>query len=720
MRPHSAVLVLLLISFPLTTHAVTLGSEVELATRATDAGDGATSHRAIAPWNDRFYVVWSAPRALMLSVFDNDGRRVDERALLGNIEPLESVIVNDGSRLLVLWSDAVSTRISVLSEGGTLSPSDGVVLGSRGSGLDIAVSANAVLAIWRNGSTLTGTILDQSLQKVASLSDGSFPANAIRAASDGGTFLLTWSGTPDTPGLFARVVRPDASLGTPIVVDSDPQYSAPSIVWNGTQYLIASGTEDGLRMSLVDRDGEPAGTSVLTWPQEHVTHTALASHPFGFLVTAAHWIQPGGTPEVPQPTHLHSFLVSRAGARYSDPAAVSTVGTTNTIPALVSNGLEYFVTWNYSASGSDRSARGTIIHSNGDVLFTDESIPGVTVSHGLRSQRDAQVAHGRGLFLAVWADGVRERNASSVRIARLDQDGRSLDGAGVELYRSEHDPRPSFACGRTRCLAAYQSLDDQQRHSVMGSWISLDGRSISPPFTIVAELSNDYSGVLTSDGENFATVAQSELLVLRPDQSVVATPVPGAPNSSTTRYLLTSNGNGFALFWSDTAVRCVRFDHNGLVTGTTTVLSSPQQSMAVAASGNEFLLVTDGLSGLKISNEGVPIGTTFGIAAARGHTPSVAWTGSSWIVIWREQDLYGMPTEMYATSVSPQGAIGDHTLVTELGGKATVAGGATGGAMLVFPMTLEDGIVGEVDRLVARSIDAHLERTPRRHPVRRP
>lgn len=703
--------------------AMDLGPEVEMTERVVDAGDGLASHRSVAMVNGLFYVTWTADNSLKVAIFDRDGGQLAEHTLVEGTDPFRTLIINDGSRLVLLWADQNSLRISSLTEDGMLVIPGGLKLRQEAYDLDIAAAAGSYLVSWGNGTSLGGLILDRTFATVASFVDQG-GAYRIRAASNGESYLLIWTSSSQPEGLYARRVDPDGTRGAVNLVHGEAGRYTLDVAWNGSHYLAGSAVEPGLGMMLLDEDGVLVGNPVIAWPDVSTVATSLSPHPSGFLVLAEQWGPPSGIPEGPDPSRLFSFIVSPQGVRLTEVLPVSTAYMNNSIPSLVGDGERYFAAWHYSSGGTGFAVRGTIIRGDGEVLFADKRVPGVTISRGVRSQAVGSVARGDHGFLAIWTDAIRERNESSVRFARLDSDGRSMDSAGIELYRSY---QPSLACGRAQCLVVWHIEDEGSAiDGLIGRWISLNGRSISAPFVIGPHYRSSYGGFLATDGENFATVVLSTLHIIRPDQNVDFIPIPRPSDAQLWHERLVSNGSGFLLVSlygrPALSIRAIRFDADGLITNETTLPAAGYSyEFEIASNGSEYLLVNDQLRGLRVSSSGIPLGGYFEISGANGYSPSIGWNGTHWLVAWERHDSFGLPISVHVTKVQRYGGPVE-TREVAAGGRPRIACSDGGESMVIFESWLDPQRYGSVRRVHARVIDPGPRPTPgpRRRGVRRP
>jgi hypothetical protein len=718
-----AIYTLLILAFsPGATGSMMLGPETEVTDRELDAGDGKAGHKALASFDRRFFVVWTTSRSVMLGVFNEFGTRLDERVLVDGVEALEALIINDGSRLLVVWSDQDSIRISPLDHEGDLVIPGGLQIAGHGFDIDIAASSSRVVVIWQADSSLQGVVLDHSLDEVAPLGDVVERTSSPRVASDGESFVLTYADSAAPHGLYARTVGLDGELGPRAVVAADVPRPLPTILWSGTHFVVSYASPEGIHIATLDTENDLSGTPVLAWAADNALRSRLEPHPSGFLVVAETVDPQSGIPEMPWPSQLYSFIVSPDGERLSEVTPVSTIDTISTDPAIARGDDNYFATWNYSAGGSDFAVRGTVIHVDGEVLFADEKIPGLTISRAVRSQESVRVVHGDGVFIALWVERLRDRNELSLRYAPLDSDGRALQGHGIELLRSDFDPLPSIACGDVQCLVAYQvPTASRNIYSLVGRWISTNGRSHSGPFVITPQYLFPYEGLLTSNGETFATVAQSTLHLIHDDGTVATTPIPGDTTRHRILDALTSNGDEFLLLSSYEGqtgiVRAVRFDRDGHIAGESTVLDSAQSELAVTANGTDYLLVTEAVGGLRISATGTPIGGEFAISLTGGWRPSAAWNAQEYVVAW--SDDHETTASLFLAEIAANGVVIGRKPAGR-GSSVALAGGRSGDSMLLYLVDLNAGTGISVFRLQSRTIDALPTPVPRRRGVRRP
>lgn len=253
------------------------------------------------------------------------------------------------------------------------------------------------------------------------------------------------------PAVLDPIVGPEFGMDVPQTGPSAFDQSAPSVAFDGTNYLVAwqdyrSGTSYDVYAARVAQggavlDGAGLALSVAAGSQRA---PAVAFDGTNYLVV---WEDArSGTSDI-YGTRVtpEGGLLDGAGIQISVAAGVQQA------PALAYDGTRYLVAWQDARSGSSDDIYATRVSAAGAVLDGT----GVSVSAGTADELTPAVAAGGGSFFVVWSDA--RATAGDIYAARVSSTGVLTDTAGVAISaESGAQTEPAVAFDGTNFLVAWE------------------------------------------------------------------------------------------------------------------------------------------------------------------------------------------------------------------------------------------------------------------------
>ncbi|UCG43939.1 MAG: hypothetical protein JSU73_04830 [candidate division WOR-3 bacterium] len=408
-------------------------------------------------------------------------------------------------------------------------------------------------------------------------------------------------------------------------------------------------------------------------------------------------------------------------------------------PAVSSADYEACIVWR-DFQVEDHIA-GARVDSGGNVLAS-----GYLISGQSGWQQDPCVASDGTDYLAVWTEWLAGYDTAQVWGARVNGSGSVLDPRPFVVCSAAGFIASPRAAGGTSCyLAVWADLRDTSRTEVYAGRIRRDGAVLDP------------QGIRLSAGGRWARhqelcfVDSTFMVVWHEDNSVVCRPVGQSgtlmdtflldtwPTASSSPYPAVGyNGRHCLITWlrfvlEDTAVWASRVTGEGQVLGEPVRVgpvsgSWARRNLGVASDGSSWLVVWDpggrsGPVGSRIDSAGCLVDTT-PIALTNlewGHSPSVCFDGTEYVVAWQEDAWPGRERDLVGVRVSPAGAVSDTFLVSDQYGSQYTPSLAHGSGEQV--MVVYSGFAREVNGRPANSRRIWGEQTPflgivaRREPV---
>jgi hypothetical protein len=446
----------------------------------------------------------------------------------GSPEPTggNPAIAFGGSVHLTVWiSGNGGIRAARVDRAGTVVDRPGLlVTSSIPQNLDVASDGQNFLVVWETFDGIFGRRVSQQgvLLDPAPipLSSGSQRERGPAVAFDGTNYLVIWTGNIEGSATFGDIYGTRVSPAG-VVLDPDelaistavPEQVSADLAFNGTNYLVAWESYDGVEQHIVatlvttagtalDPDGFPVATSS---PQ--LFSPAVAALDTSFLVVwddfSAHdvsgtRVDAAGT--VLDPTGIP--IGTTADDEFGRPAVASdgvhvlvlflvdfesltlravrvdASGTVLDVPAIPVPGVESgpavaFDGDNHFVVGRDRnSVRGTRMTQAGAVLDP----AGIAIATAANSQTGIDLAFDGSNHLTVWFDDRVSGSGRGLYGARVGPDGQILDGTGFPIATGapeSNDPvDASVAFDGTNYLVTWA---EEERHVIRAARVTGDG-----------------------------------------------------------------------------------------------------------------------------------------------------------------------------------------------------------------------------------------------------
>lgn len=512
------------------------------------------------------------------------------------------------------------------------------------------------------------------------------------AASNGTDFLVVWQDRRTGGSEVVKGRRVTAAGATPdpefFISDGFSTQTAPAVASNGAGYLVvwqdtrnsvSFGTDIyAARVTAAGVVQEPAGI-VVTGAVGHQTVPAVAARGTEYLVG---WqdARNGNNDIYAARVDGTGFVLDPSGREIAALAASS-----QTVPAIGSNGTDYFVAWQDNRNGASADIYGTRVNATGGVVQQF----GFALSTATGVQSEPVVDSNGTDYLVAWLDG-RNGGSSDVYGTRVSATAVLQDPAGLALATGfALQVAPAVASMAADYLIVYQDDHTTGSYDISGVRVTAAGvvdanvvalstgdRQLAPT------VASNGAGYLVAwqdvrngiDRDLYATRLTTTGAVQDPNGLVLSTAMweQGAPTA-------TSNGTDYLVAWEDyrnatsvdiygtrvTAAGVVQ-DPNGLALSTA---ASAQVRPAAASNGTDYLVAwqdsrnggTD-IYGTRVSAAGViqhPTGIALSFAAGNQRDPAVASNGADYLVVW--DDGRAVSNDIYAARMNAVGAVLDLT-----------------------------------------------------------
>lgn len=606
---------------------------------------------------------------LVARFLDVEGVEV-ERVTIPAPTGSDAVVAWDGARFLVAWTawaggDAFDVRgVRLAADGTLLDPAPFEIAAGPGSqrAIDVAagggtfavtVAVPSTLAVVRVGGD--GVAMDPAPISIAGNAPGYRGGGAV--AWTGDRFAIAWREIPTETGQNAIYVTgltpggtllPDVVVQAPTHVDlEDPDIAAIDgsalVVWQGDRY------EPTLFARMVDAAGAVTELSIGT----------------GFPYTDR---------EPVVAVVGSSYLVaSRAKRLYQDEKLVTRiVGADATVGAATMTALWPEPTFKHIASVGARARMvyrpiDNVGRSVGiDALGAVEADP-VPLTMTAPSHVSPALAYGAGAYLSAWVDA-----RGGVWAARMDRDGVALDGSGFRVSADTGAASVSVAFdGEVFLVAWRQDTYGPMTTTVRAARVAQDGTVHDPSGIVVAAVTPGWGDVGVAAGPSGFLVASTPgptVALVRSDGTHTVAQTIGTGTQSGVAPAVASNGSGFLVAWENpnagSAVQSRRLDAEGAPSDDARTVAQGS-GPAIASDGNGYALAwetrDDGHGDIamqRLDGAGTPADPAPIAVAAQSPgevSASVAFNGTGYVVSWIDA---GAPYQrrVLATRIGADGA----------------------------------------------------------------
>jgi hypothetical protein len=567
-------------------------------------------------------------------------------------------IAFDGTNYLVVWEDNRSSGYSDIY--GARVSTAGVVLDSAGIAIStaaynqvspsVAVGDSTYLIVWqdlRNGNNgIYGARLNQA---GAVLDPNGIPISTAlnhqespSIAFDGTNYLVVWQDDPSGPYQYdiygSRVNQAGTVLDPNGIAISTAAYyqESPAIAFDGTNYLVV-------------------------WQD-------LRSVPYFDIYGAR--VDPNGT------------------VLDSNGIAISTEANSQSSPTIAFDGTNYLVVWQDERSGRD--IYGARVSQAGIVIDTS----GIPISTSADYQVYPSIAFDGTNYLVVWED-CRNLDTSDIYGARVNQAGIVLDSNGIAISTAEGwQKSPSVAFDGTNYFVVREDIDIRPgiRYDIYGARVSQSGVVLdSAGIFIPTAAYSQNSPSVAFDGTNYFVVwnddrsgSYSDIYGARVSTAGIILDPAGITVSTAANWQsspsIAFDGTNYLVVWKDyrnnpdtSDIYGTRVSQGGVVLDPAGIAISPaagyQLEPSIAFGGTNYLVVwidyrsgsNYDIYGARVSAAGIvldPAGIAISTAANEQYSPSVAFDGTNYFVVW-DDDRNGSYSDIYGTRVSPDGTVLD-------------------------------------------------------------
>jgi large repetitive protein len=508
-------------------------------------------------------------------------------------------------------------------------------------------------------------------------------------AFDGTNYLIVWEderlGNKDIYG--ARVNQAGVVLDPfGIVISNDPNsQSSPTVAFDGVNYLVAwedmrNGSADiyGARVSQAGTVLDPAGIAISTVENDQ-EYPSIAFDGTNYLIV---WqdLRNGSA-------DIYGTRVTQAGITLdTNGIAISNAANWQASPSVAFGGTNYLVVW--EDGRNDWDIYGARVNPSGTVI--DSS--GIPVSTANYWQWSPAIVFDGTNYLVVWEDFRNGPDNSEIYGTRISQTGLVIDPMGIAISTAIYwQWSPAIAFDGTNYLVTWEDERNNSFYDIYGARINQSGIVLDPAgIAILTDSLDQRFPSIAFDGINYLTVWQDfrngawDIYGSRISQSGSILEPAGIEISTVANEQespsVAFDGNNYLVVWQDRRsssydIYGSRISQFGIVLDSTGFVISPaarnQQSPSVAFDGSDYLVVwedyrnNDTISdiyGTRVSPNGIVLDST-GIAISTDQnsqkSPSVAFDGTNYLVVW--QDYRNRSWDIYGTRVTQSGAVFDST-----------------------------------------------------------
>ncbi len=370
--------------------------------------------------------------------------------------------------------------------------------------------------------------------------------------------------------------------------------------------------------------------------------------------------------------------------------AISMAAGNQLAPAVAFDGTSWLVVWD-DAGGVDDDIRGARVSAGGVVLDPAS----IAISTATRLQTAPAVSAGSGQWLVVWQDYRSGVTVSDVFGARVSSAGTLLDAAGIPVCTATADQTElSASYNGTDWLVVWQDYRVGAYMDIYGSRVSAAGVVREPGGIVIASATSwQQQPSVGFDGTNWFVVwldsrnGPSEIYGARVNAAGVVLDAIGIRIATAIWFRgnpdVAFDGTNWLVVWQDDRngvhldILGARVSSAGVVLdpGSFVISGAPsaQQTPSVAFAGTSCLVVwADGRTGIetdiygaRVSAAGTvldpPAGIPIGLSANRQDSPSAAFDGSRWLVVWQDYrnghapDIFGVRVDSAGVILDPSG-----------------------------------------------------------------
>jgi hypothetical protein len=622
-------------------------------------------------------------------------------------------IAFDGTNYLVVWQDDRNGSCDIY---GTRIAQSGVVLDPVGIAIStaandqlepsVAFDGTNYLVVWqddRNGScdiygtrvAQSGVVLDPVGIAISTAADDQLRPSV---AFDGTNYLAVWQDhrnepyKPDICG--ARVDTSGSILDSTAITVSTATYhlACPSIAFDGTRYLVVWSRGFYICGARVDQSG-----SVLDTPgiiigsandQLFEYSPSIAFDGINYLVA---WTRKH--PRFYWTSDICGARVDTAG-NVLDPGGIDicTIGESQWLGSVAFDGTNYLLVWQDCGIYFPASVWGARVNTSGTVLDTTFIvIASGWIGYG--EPRSPSVAFGARTYLVVWED---DRNAyiKDIYGTRLRRSGAIIDTLNIcmstQIIDVNEQRNPAVSFDGTNYLVTWEE-DRITSYDIYGARVDQSGNVLDADAIAISTPAVDQlAPSVAFDGTNYLVVWKDErngywdIYGTRVDQSgIVLDPVGIAISIAMNEQSAPSiscDGTNYLVVWEDWRygsscdIYGARVDQSGNVLDTAGIVISTaankQYSPSIAFDGTNFLVVwADGRNdpmypdtyGARVDTSGNvldPFGIAISTAPNSQWRPSVTFDGTNYLVVW-EDERNGWPLDIYGARVDQSGNVLD-------------------------------------------------------------
>ncbi len=636
----------------------------------------------------------------------------------GGSQAFPSVAFN-GINYFVVWGNCGAIYGARVSPAGTVLDTAGIAISTTAYEQElpsVAFDGINYLVVWLNqdhwniyGARVNpmGTVLDTA---GIAISTAANDQKSPSVAFDGTNYLVVWEDTRSgsSSDIYGTRVSPAGTVldtaGIVISTAANGQYSS-SVAFDGTNYLVVwddqrSGSSSdiyGARVSPAGTVLDPAGIAIST-AAYYQWSPSVAFDGTNYLVG---WHD---NRNVSYPgTDIYGARVSPTGT-VLDPAgiAISTAANNQSLSSVAFDGTNYLVVWDDQRSGSSSDIYGARMNTAGTVLDTT----GIAISTTAHDQYSSSVAFDGTNYFVVWEDKRNVSSFSDIYGARVNPAGTVLDTTGIAISTAPYDQYcPSVAYDGTNNFVVWE--DKRNGHT------DIYGARVSPAGTVL-----DTSGIAIStapyyqcspsvafDGTNYLVIWEdtrsgySDIYGARVSPAGTVLDPAGIAISTAAygqwRVSVAYDGINYLVVWEDGRPYTYSDIYGARVSPAGTVLDPAgiaistaafhQDSPSVAFDGTNYLVVwndnrtssTMDIYGARVSPAGTvldPAGIVISTAIFKQYNPSVAFDGTNYFVVWEDCPYANGYYDLYGARLSPAGTIIDQFAVsTQIGNQNTPA-----------------------------------------------